>query len=322
MTDPTPYTSDLAPRRTVANDELPAAARRRARDYKMLVKPGIARMVVITTAIGFFLAHRAGHTHWTWGSLAGVLVGTALSCMAASVFNQAWERKTDALMPRTARRPLATGRVPLSEALALGVALTLLGQGLICLTGNPLASGLAAATIVGYVLVYTPLKKKSLAALYLGGIPGAIPPLIGFAAVTGTLAGPGAATAWTLFAIMFVWQLPHFLAIGYLYKDDYAAGGMRMHAVLDPTGRSSYRESIAWCVLLIPLGALPTLLGFAGYIALTVTSAAGLWFLYTAIRWMQLADQPERVRPAARTMFFASLIYLPVVLGAIMLDAR
>gem|GEM_PF-82030 len=310
-----------------AGSDMPAVPSRLA-DYKALLKLGIARMVVITTAVGFLLAHRAGYTDWSWGGMVGVLAGTGLSCMAASVLNQVWERRTDALMPRTARRPLARPNepVPVSEALALAAALTLLGQGLVCLCGTPLASGLAAATIVGYVLVYTPLKKRTRAALYLGGIPGAIPPLIGYAAVSGTLLGSAAATAWILFAIMFVWQLPHFLAIGYLYRDDYAAGGMHMHAVLDPTGRSSYQESIVWCVVLLPLGALPTLLGHSGYVSLAVTLAAGIAFLWTALRWRQrtLDDTatPQDRRAAARRMFFASLIYLPVVLTAIMADAR
>lgn len=305
----------------------------RAADYKKLVKLGIARMVIITTAVGFFLGHRSGYTDWTWATMIAVLAGTGLSCMAASVLNQVWERHTDALMPRTAKRPLATGRVPVSEALALAAALTLLGQGLVCLAGSPLASALAAATIVGYVLVYTPLKKRTRAALYLGGIPGAIPPLIGYAAVSGTLLGGGegignvgAGTVWILFAVMFVWQLPHFLAIGYLYRDDYAAGGMHMHAVLDPTGRTSYLESIVWCVVLLPLGALPTLLGYSGIVSLIVTLAAGGVFLFTALRWRQQARNtnatPQDVRAAARRMFFASLIYLPAVLTAIVADAR
>lgn len=308
-----------------------SAAPSRATDYKALVKPGIARMVIITTAVGFFLAHRAGHTAWGWSGLVGVLAGTGLSCMAASVLNQVWERRTDAKMPRTAHRPLARAHapVPVSEALALAAALTLLGQGLVCLCGTPLASGLAAATILGYVLVYTPLKRRTRAALYLGGIPGAIPPLIGYAAATGTLweaNGVGAAGAvWILFAVMFVWQLPHFLAIGYLYLDDYAAGGMCMHAVLDPTGRSSYRESIVWCVLLLPLGALPTLWGYSGNVSLAVTLLAGAGFLFTALRWRRRvldAAAPQDIRAAARRMFFASLIYLPAVLTAIVADAR
>ncbi len=325
MTDPTSSTPQLA-NPMAATDDVATQARGRMHDYKKLVKPGIARMVVITTAIGFFLAHRMGYTHWTWPGFIGVLAGTGLSCMAASVFNQAWERKVDALMPRTARRPLAAGRMPLSEALALGATLTLLGQGLVCLCGTALASALAAGTIAGYVFIYTPLKKHTRAALYLGGIPGAIPPLIGYAAVTDTLFDKASLAAWALFAIMFVWQLPHFLAIGWLYKDDYAAGGMHMHAVLDPSGRTSYLESIVWCVLLLPLGALPTFLGFAGYISLAVTLVAGLGFLWMAIQWMQHANNPnntpDQIRSAARKMFFASLIYLPVVLGAIMLDAR
>jgi protoheme IX farnesyltransferase len=292
--------------------------RQRWADYRILVKPRITRMVVITAGLGFLLAVRAGYD-WSWVMLVGSLGGTALSCMAASVFNQALEHHTDARMPRTADRPLAAGRLPMGEALALGAALTLAGQGLLCLCGSGLASGLAAFTIATYALIYTPLKRVSPLSLYVGAIPGAMPPLIGYTAVTGTLglngAAAGAATAWAIFALMVFWQIPHFLAIGYLYRDDYARAELAMHAVRDPSGRSSFRPAILYCLLLLPAGALPTLLGEAGWASLAVTQLAGLAFLTLAIRWALRSG-----RHSARQLFFASLIYLPLVLAAITLD--
>lgn len=299
-----------------AADSAAYTFRDRLRDYNVLTKPRITRMVVITAAIGFALAVRAGFD-WTWLMLTGTLAGTALSCMAASVFNQAYEWRTDALMPRTADRPLAAKRLPMGEALALGFALMLAGQAALCMFGTPLASGVAAFTIFSYALIYTPLKRVSPTSLYVGSIPGALPPLIGYAAVTGTLFTFEAAAAWAIFAVMALWQVPHFLAIGYMYRDDYAAADLAMHAVRDPSGRSSMRNAILGCVLLLPAGLAPTLLGFAGWVAFAVALACGLGFLWLAVDWTRKAD-----RPSARRLFFASLVYLPVVLAAIMLDAR
>lgn len=290
--------------------------RDRLADYKVMVKPSITRLVVITAGIGFALAVRAGYD-WTWWGLIGSLAGTGLSCMAASVFNQAYERRTDAMMPRTANRPLAAGRLPMSEALCLGGALTLAGQGALCLFGSDLASGLAAFTIISYALIYTPMKRWSPVALYIGAVPGAMPPLIGYAAVTGDVFHAPAAVAWIVFGIMAAWQVPHFLAIGYLYRDDYAAADLAMHAVRDPSGRSSFRIAILWCAILLPLGVLPTLLGYAGWISFVVAATCGLGFLASAVH---LRLRPSR--PLARRMFFASLIYLPVVLTLIMVDHR
>lgn len=284
-------------------------------DYKILVKPRITRMVVITTAIGFALAVQQGHA-WTWLMLVGTLAGTALSCMAASVFNQAIEHRTDALMPRTANRPLAAKRLPMAEALALGGAFMLAGQAALCMFGTPLASAVAAFTIFSYALIYTPMKRVSPTSLYVGAVPGALPPVIGWAAVTGNLMLPEAALAWAVFAIMAIWQVPHFLAIGVLYREDYAAADLAMHAVRDPSGRSSYRNAILWCVLLLVTGLVPTWLGHAGWIALGVALLGGLVFLALAVHWALRKD-----RPSARRFFFASLIYLPVVLGVLVLDA-
>lgn len=304
---------------TTAHTAAPVSAytfRDRWADYKILVKPSITRMVVITTAIGFALAVRSGFD-WTWLMLVGTLAGTALSCMAASVYNQAYEHRTDALMPRTAKRPLAAKRLPMGEALALGTSLMLAGQAALCMFGTPLASAVAAFTIFSYALIYTPMKRLTPLSLYVGAIPGALPPVIGYAAVTGSLFTIDAAAAWAIFLVMALWQVPHFLAIGYMYRDDYAAADLAMHAVRDPSGRSSFRNAILGCVLLLPAGLAPTLLGFAGWVSFSVALLCGLGFLALSIQW---ALRPGR--DSAKRVFFASLIYLPVVLAIIMIDAR
>ncbi len=318
-TTPPPNPAPLSP--TFADDGLAAAPpaeytlRHRLADYRILVKPRITRLVVITAGLGFALAARQTDA-WTWLGLIGTLVGTALSCMAASVFNQAYEHRTDALMPRTRNRPLAAQRLPMGEALALGAALTLAGQGLLCLWGTHLASALAAFTIFSYALIYTPLKRVSPLSLYVGSLPGAIPPLIGYAAVTGHLYLPDAGLAWLVFAVMAVWQVPHFLAIGYLYRDDYAAADLAMHAVRDPSGRSTFRNAMLTSVLLLIVSLLPTLLGYTGWIAFALALACGSVFLALAVDLWRKRD-----RPSARRLFFGSLIYLPIVLAALVLDA-
>ncbi|MBB6430869.1 heme o synthase [Algisphaera agarilytica] len=315
---PPPEPAASLPSSTTTDAAAPRAYTLRDRwaDYKTLVKPSITRMVVITTAIGFALAVRSGHS-WTWLMLIGTLGGTALSCMAASVYNQAYEHRTDAMMPRTAKRPLAAKRLPMGEALALGTSLMLAGQAMLCMFGTPLASGVAAFTILSYALIYTPLKRVSPISLYVGAVPGALPPVIGYAAVTGSLFTPDAAAAWIIFLIMALWQVPHFLAIGYMYRKDYAAADLAMHAVRDPSGRSSFRNSILTCLVLLPAGLAPTFLGFAGWISFSVALLSGLVFLGLSIQW---AMRPGLT--SARRVFFASLIYLPVVLAVIMIDAR
>ncbi len=277
------------------------------RDYVTLCKPRIALMVVITAGIGFALSVRHEGIVWTWLQLVGSLVGTAASCMSASVFNQAWERRTDALMPRTARRPMPMGRVSMAEAVGLGTALAMLGQGLLCVCGTHLSSLLAALTIASYVLVYTPMKRATPWALWVGAVPGAMPPLIGYAAASGNVGTAG----WIVFAIMFIWQVPHFLAIAWLYRDDYAKAGMKMLPVIDPTGRRTIIEALLTAALLLPVGLLPTWMGFAGRWYYIVALVCGVVFTGYAARWAARRD-----RDGARQLFLASLVYLPVVLTA------
>lgn len=281
-----------------------------ASDYKALTKPRIARMVVITAAIGFVFGVAHG-VAFPWLTLIVAMIGTALSCMAASVFNQVLERDTDALMDRTKDRPVAAGRIAPKPAVIFGTLLTVAGLGLLAGFGLYLAAALCALTIASYAVIYTPLKRRTSLALLIGAIPGAIPPMIGYAAAANDL-GPA---AWLLFAIMFVWQVPHFLAIAWLYRDDYAKAKLAMLPVIDPTGLRTFRQTLIGCLLLLPLGILPTALNIAGKWYFAAALICGLGFLAFGVL---LVLKPTRDN--ARRLFLASLVYLPVVLTVMLID--
>lgn len=281
-------------------------------DYKTLTKPSITRMVVITAAIGFVFGIAPG-SPFPWITLTIAMVGTALSCMAASVFNQVIERDTDALMDRTKNRPLAAGRVAPKPAMMFGTLLTAAGVGLLAAYGLYLAAALCAFTIASYAVIYTPLKKHTSLALLIGAVPGALPPMIGYAAAANDL-GPA---AWLLFAIMFVWQVPHFLAIAWLYREDYAKAKLAMLPVIDPTGLRTFRQTLIGCLLLLPLGILPSVpaINVAGKWYFVAAMLCGLGFLAFGVL---LVLKPTREN--ARRLFLASLVYLPVVLTVMLID--
>ncbi|MEM8782614.1 MAG: heme o synthase [Planctomycetota bacterium] len=298
------------------------------RDYVALTKPRIARLVTVTAGLGFALAVAAGEA-WTWWGLLGSLAGTAASCMAAAVFNQVWEKHTDARMPRTSNRPIAAGRVSREQAVWFGVALALLGQGMLCAAGTPLASAIAGVTILLYVLVYTPMKRLSPWALWVGAVPGALPPVIGYAAATRStpqsfawgdfvwtveVFGRVDAIAWAVFAVMVFWQVPHFLGIAWMYRDDYAKGGLPMRPVVDPTGRWTSVEALVGCGLLLIAALSPLWLGVGGVAYAVVSGLACLAFTATAVRFARRRDDAS-----ARRMFFVSLPVLPVLLGAVVM---
>lgn len=284
-------------------------------DFKALTKPRITRMVVITAAIGFvFGFSEAGGvsiTSMPIGILLIAMLGTALSCMAASIFNQILERDTDALMDRTKDRPIAAGRIAVKPALIFGLLLTVAGLGVLAAFGLYLAAALCAFTIASYALIYTPMKRRSSLALLVGAVPGAVPPMVGYAAATNDL-GPA---AWLLFAIMFVWQVPHFLAIAWLYREDYARANLAMLPVIDPSGLRTFRQTLIGCLLLLPLGILPSAMGVAGQWYFAASLLCGLGFLVLGV---MLVLKPTRDN--ARRLFFASIIYLPVVLTVMLLD--
>ncbi|QDU33651.1 Protoheme IX farnesyltransferase 2 [Poriferisphaera corsica] len=292
----------------------------RRSDFIELAKVKITRMVIITAYIGYGFANDAGISNAQWyAKLFIMLLGVALACMSASVLNQLYEIDTDQLMDRTKKRPLPTSRISKTEALIFGLALGVLGIALLSLFTNAAAALLCLFTIVSYVLIYTPLKRISPVALLVGAIPGAMPPVIGYAA---GLEGSGFTVfnntgwaAWIIFGIMFVWQVPHFLALAWMYRDDYAKANMPMLPVIDPDGSRTFMQILIGCITLVPLGLLPTMIGISGLAYFFAALICGLIFLYYGYKVVRFPS-----RQHARTLFLASLVYLPVVLLFMLID--
>lgn len=293
----------------------PAAARSALRlalsDLSQLTKPRITLMVVATAYIGFVIGGDSVGVVHHWSVLALTLLGTALSCMGASAFNQAMERDTDLLMKRTADRPVPSGRVPVFVATLLGLLLSGVGVGVLAFAANTFAAAVSAFTIVSYVLLYTPMKRLSSVCTIVGAVPGALPPVIGYVAATGAFG----VEAWIMFAILFIWQLPHFLAIAWLYREEYGAAGLPMLPVLDPDGSATARQILVGCLVLLPLGLAPTAIGMCGNVYFIAALAAGGLFLAYGVK---LAI--HRTRANARALFLVSLIYLPLVFALMVID--
>ena len=276
--------------------------------YIELTKPKIAIMVLVMTAFGYFLATPGTHAlvHFIL-----TLIGTGMAGAGASVLNQYLERDTDPLMERTKNRPLPSGAVTPQAALYYGVFLAIGGCLLLLFTVNILAAFLALQSTFLYVLVYTPMKRLSWLNTSVGAIPGAMPPLIGWAAATGTLDY----RAWILFAILYIWQHPHFYAIAWMYKDDYRNAGLKMLPVVKPDGRNMFHQVVWFSVLLIPVSLLPTLTHMTGPLYFTGALVSGIAFLVTALYFTK-----TKTNPAAKTVLRASIIYLPVLLLLILAD--
>jgi heme o synthase len=279
---------------------LPAAGTR-SRDFIALAKPRLNMLVVASTLAGYAMAdgEALGIVR-----VAGLLLGTGLVAGGASAFNQVIERELDALMRRTRTRPLPGQRLQPLEGLLFGSAITLAGVLLIVASSNLLAGAVALSTLVTYVAIYTPLKKRTSFGTVIGAIPGALPPIIGWAAVAGELP----VKAWVLFGIMFLWQLPHFLAIAWLYREDYARAGFPMLPVIEPDGRSTGRQSVMYAAALVPLSLMPTLLHMTGQIYFAGALVLGLAFLWLTFRFAR-----SRAAGDARRVFFGSIAYLPVL---------
>jgi protoheme IX farnesyltransferase len=287
----------------------PAFARLRAADYLELTKPRVAVLVLVTVAVGVLLA--AGRSVDLL-LLFHAVAGTALVAAGASALNQLLERHRDARMARTENRPLPTGRLQPVEVLLFGVVLAVAGIAYLALLLPTItAAVVAAVTFVGYVAVYTPLKPVTTLNTLVGAIPGALPPVIGWTAVRGEV-GP---EALALFAIVFLWQLPHFLAIAWIYRDDYARAGYRMVPVADPDGTQTAQRMAAYCLLLIPASLLPVFLGPAHVPYVAGAVVLGLGFLARA-----LAFGSQRTDRHARKVLRASLLYLPALFALLLLD--
>lgn len=292
-----------------------------------LTKPRITRLVTITSGVGFVLSAIAQSWQWTDLSLRalGCIVGTALSASGANALNQWWERDRDAAMPRTCARPLPTQRVSMRAALGWGLCFSVLGVGTLLLVGLVPAM-VSLATILIYVLLYTPLKPVTTLNTIVGAVPGALPPLIGWSAAAAgnqlhdasgfsALAELG---GWSLFALMFVWQIPHFLAIAWMYRDDYAKGGYRMLANVDPTGGITARMILLWSLCLIPATLAPAMV-MHDRLSPASAVAAGLSGVLFTLLCIKLARSRER--QDARRVFLASIAHLPLLLMVMVADA-
>jgi heme o synthase len=277
-------------------------------DYVALAKPRLNLLVVLTSAAGYYLGV-VGRPDW-W-AMAQAVAGTALVAGGAAALNQLYERDTDALMRRTRMRPLPDRRVRPEDARAFGLVLSAAGLALLAFGANAAAALLAAATLVVYLIIYTPMKRRSAAATLVGAVPGALPPLIGWAAARGTVSAGG----WILFAIVFVWQVPHFMAIAWMFRDDYASAGFPMLPVIEPDGRRTGRQAVIYAALLLPISLLPAFAGVAGAAYFWTAAALGVALLALAARFAA-----SRTDGSSRALFFASIAYLPLLWAAMILD--
>lgn len=276
----------------------------RVADYLALTKPRLNFLVVLTTAAGYFLGAPRGFDLW---AMASAVVGTALVAGGAAVLNQVYERDTDALMRRTRMRPLPDGRVSPADATMFGIALTGCGLTLLAARANLCAALLALATIVIYLIVYTPMKRRSALSTLVGAVPGALPPLIGWAASHGEVSTGGGA----LFAIVFLWQMPHFMAIAWLYRDDYRKAGFPMLPVVEPEGLRTGRQAVLYAAALLPVSLVPTLVGVSGLAYAGIALALGAVLLWLAMRFAV-----TRSEATARRLFLGSISYLPLLWAA------
>jgi protoheme IX farnesyltransferase len=284
------------------------APQARVTDYVELTKPRITFLVLVTTAVGYALG---AATSFHPGVFLALLAGTALVSGGASALNQWAERDADARMARTASRPLPTGRLAPADALVFGLAISAIGLVLLAGAVNWLTALLALGSLSSYVLAYTPLKRVTSLCTLVGAVPGAIPPMMGWAAARGTLDRQ----AWALFGVLFLWQLPHFLSIAWIYREDYARGGFPMLPVTDPGGASTARQSVAYAAALVPVTLLAGAFAAAGNLYLFGAAGLGLVFVGCTISFAL-----RRSVRAARLVFLVSVLYLPAVLGLMVLD--
>jgi len=291
----------------VAAVRKPASTSRPVADFAELVKARLTLLVLLTTAVGFYLGAPEGFEPLAFFH---AVFGTALAAAGAAALNQWWERQLDALMHRTMRRPLPGGRMLPRDAIFVGGFLSIAGVLYLGLSCNFLSALLAAATIAIYIFGYTPLKRVSTWNTMVGAIPGALPPMIGWAAARNELGW----SAWSLFAILFCWQMPHFFAIAWMYREDYARAGFRMLSGSDLDGARSGKQSVLFATLLLAASSLPAVAGLTSRSWLPLGLLAGAGFLALAIQFAS-----KREIPQARRLFFGSIIYLPLLLALLVL---
>ncbi len=285
------------------------ASRSRASDFLALAKPRLNVLVVASSLAGYVMA---GGDMSNAVRVVFTVLGTALVAAGASAFNQVIERDPDKLMRRTRLRPVPDGRLQPAESLAFATILSVAGLIVLAAGVNALSAGVALVTLLSYVVIYTPLKRRSSFSTVVGAIPGALPPVIGWAAARDGLS-PG---AWILFAIVFLWQLPHFLAIAWMYREDYARAGFPMLPVIEPDGRSTGRQAVFYCAALLPVSLAPTLVGLTNTAYFAAALVLGLLFFGLTLKFAR-----TRAAADARRLFFGSIIYLPI-LWVVMIAGR
>jgi protoheme IX farnesyltransferase len=283
------------------------ATRSRAADYLELTKPNIVGMILVTVAAGFYLG-AAGSLDLAL--LAHTLLGSALVAGGSNALNQILERKIDARMRRTQDRPLPAGRLGVSHATLFAWGLGLSGVAYLTVLTNPTVTLLAAATLGSYVFVYTPLKRKTSLCTLVGAVPGALPIVGGWAAARGSVG----LEAWVLFVLLYLWQLPHFLALAWLCREDYARAGLRMLSVTAGAD-ATFRQALLYAVALLPVSLMPTLLGTTGAVAFFGAMACSLWLI-----WATASAARDRSRGKARRLFLVTVLYLPAVLLLLIVD--
>ncbi len=285
-----------------------SSVKARAAAYLELTKPRITFLIVLTSAAGFVLGSRGPVNYLV---LAHALVGIGLLSSGIGTLNQFIERDLDGLMRRTADRPLPSGRLLPFEALWFGVILTLMAELYLALFVNTLTALLGLTVVTGYLFVYTPLKTRTSLSTALGAFPGAMPPLMGWTAARGEMD----VSAWVLFAILFLWQFPHFLAIAWMYREDYGRAGIRMLPVVEPDGRVTGQQIIAYSLMLVPVSLLPTVLGISGKVYFVAAAVLSLLFLASSIR-----AAISKSNQHARQLLLASVLYLPLLFGVMVLN--
>jgi protoheme IX farnesyltransferase len=278
------------------------------KDYLELTKPRVTWLILMSTAVGFWFGVRESGDWW---ALLHVIAGTWFIASGTFTLNQWYERDADARMRRTKDRPLPTGRVTPRQALIFGLALSVIGFAELFWGANALTGWLGLFTEVSYLCAYTPLKQRSWHSTTVGAVPGAMPPLLGYAAAAGTLTWE----AWTLYAILFLWQFPHFYAIAWMYREDYARADIKMLPVIEPDGAATARQILIASLILIPISLAPTYLSMAGKLYAVGATVLGIGFLYAGWKVAR-----ERTLIRARGVLLASVIYLPVLYGLMVLD--
>ena len=292
------------------NDPKVAGLREKVGAFVELTKPRIAFMLVLTSAAGFYLG--------TKGAFDGVLfansmIAITLLALGVATLNQYWERDTDQLMDRTATRPLPTKRVTSMEALVFGLLLCFAAEIYLLFWVNALTATLGLVVIVGYVLVYTPLKTRTSASTAIGALPGALPPLMGWTAAANEIT----LGAWALFAMQFLWQFPHFFAIAWMYREEYAKAGILMLPVVEPEGKLTARQIVMFAIMLVPVSLAPFFFGLAGPVFLVGAILLGIWFL-----WASIQSARAKTKEKARRLLLVSVIYLPLLFILMVADKR